>query len=145
MIGKKEAKLAIKLSQNPKEQILVAAVKDLNVANLVKFASQICEYQFPEPDDFLHFNDFQLYLSTGASIGETYYPPGASLKGAMTIFGKRAKFDCTIGTMVKIMATIEHFELGPLKVRGATGEDPIVDTELSASTQKVLIDGAVDL
>ncbi|KAJ3949664.1 uncharacterized protein N0V96_000788 [Colletotrichum fioriniae] len=145
MIGKKEAKLAMKLSQNPKEQILVAAVKDLGVVDLVKFASQICEYQFPEPDGFLHFNDFQLYLSTGASIGETYYAPGVSLKGDMTIFGKRAKFDCTIGTMVKIMATIEHFELGPVKVRGAIGEDPIVDIELSSSTQKVLIDGAVDL
>ncbi|KAK3314082.1 hypothetical protein B0H66DRAFT_523455 [Apodospora peruviana] len=145
MIGKKEAKLAMKLSQNPKEQILVAAVKDLGVVDLVKFASQICEYEFPEPDDFVHFNDVQLYLSTGASIGETYYPPGASFKGDMTIFGRRAKFDCTIGTMVKIMATVEHFDLGPLKVRGATGADPIVDIELSSSTQKVLIDGAVDL
>ncbi|KAK4185850.1 hypothetical protein QBC35DRAFT_465229 [Podospora australis] len=145
MIGKKEAKIAMKLSQNPKEQILAAAVKDLGVVDLVKFASQICEYDFPEPDDFLHFNDVQLYLSTGASIAETYYPPGASLKGDMTVLGKRAKFDCTIGTMVKIMATIEHFELGPLKVRGATGADPIVDIELSSSTQKVLIDGAVDL
>ncbi|KAI1858009.1 uncharacterized protein JN550_012902 [Neoarthrinium moseri] len=145
MIGEKEAKLAMKLSQNPKEQILVAAVKDLGVVDLVRFASQICEHEFPEPDDFLHFNDVQLYLSTGASIGETYYAPGASLKGDMTIFGKRAKFDCTIGSMVKIMATIEQFELGPLKVRGSTSDDPIVDIELSTSKQKVLIDGAVDL
>ncbi|KAM6523213.1 hypothetical protein FSOLCH5_003832 [Fusarium solani] len=145
MIREKEAKLAMKLSQNPKEQILAAAVKDLGVVDLVKFASQICEYEFPEPNDFLHFNDVQLYVSPGASIGETYYAPGASLKGDMTIFGKRAKFDCTIGEMVKIMATIEHFELGPLKVRGAAGNDPIVDIELSSSMQKVLIDGAIDL
>ncbi|KAL2690160.1 hypothetical protein Neosp_004228 [[Neocosmospora] mangrovei] len=145
MIGGKEAKLAMKLSQNPKEQILVAAIKDLGVVDLVRFASQICEYKFPEPDDFLHFNDVQLYISTGASIGETYYAPGASLKGDMTIFSKRAKFDCTIGKLVKIMATIEHFELGPLKVRGATDDDPIVDIELSSSTQRVLIDGAIDL
>ncbi|KAL0933939.1 uncharacterized protein CTRU02_210738 [Colletotrichum truncatum] len=145
MIGKKEAKLAMKLSQNPKEQILVAAVKDLGVVDFVKFVSQICEHQFPEPDNFLYFNDIQLYLSTGALIAETYYPPGVSLKGVMTIFGKTAKFDCTIGKMAKIMATIEHFELGPLKVRGATCEDPIVDIELSSSTQKVLIDGSVDL
>ncbi|KAK3352468.1 hypothetical protein B0T25DRAFT_631239 [Lasiosphaeria hispida] len=145
MIGQKEAKLAMKLSQNPKEQLLVAAVKDLGVVDLVKFASLICEYDFPKPDNFLHFNDFQLYLSTGASIGETYYPPGASLKGDMMIFGKRAKFDCTIGTMVKIMATIEHFDLGPLKVKGATQADPLVDIELSSSKQKVLIDGAVEL
>ncbi|KAF5630147.1 uncharacterized protein FTJAE_8298 [Fusarium tjaetaba] len=145
MIGQKEAKLAMKLSQNPKEQILVAAVKDLGVVDLVEFASQICEYQLPKPDNLLHFNDIQLYLSTGASIGETYYPPGASLKGDITIFGKRAKCDCTIGKMVKIMATIEHFDLGPLKVKGATGEYPIVDIELSSSIQRVLIDGAVDV
>jgi hypothetical protein len=145
MIGKKEAKVAMKLSQNPKEQILAAAVKDLGVVDLVKFASLVCDYKFPEPDDFLHFNDVQLYLSTGASIAETYYPPGASLKGDMTIFGKNAKFECTIGSMVKIMATIEHFDLGSLTVKGATGADPIVDIELSSSKQSILIDGAVEI
>ncbi|KAJ9621149.1 hypothetical protein H2204_011976 [Knufia peltigerae] len=63
----------------------------------------------------------------------------------MTVFGKRAKFDCTIGIVVKIMATIALFELGPLKVRAAIGEDPIVDIEVSLSTRKILIDGGVDL
>ncbi|KAJ4234686.1 hypothetical protein NW759_001677 [Fusarium solani] len=115
------------------------------VAKSFQFCASIDEYEFPEPNDFLHYNDVQLYLSTGASIGETYYAPGASLKGDMTIFGKRAKFDCTIGEMVKIMATIEHFELGPLKVRGAAGNDPIVHIELSSSMQKVLIDGALGI
>ncbi|KAH7270946.1 hypothetical protein B0J15DRAFT_543862 [Fusarium solani] len=128
-------------------QAPLGSYKGINysVAKGFQFCASIDEYEFPEPNDFLHYNDVQLYLSTGASIGETYYALGASLKGDMTIFGKRAKFDCTIGEMVKIMATIEHFELGPLKVRGAAGNDPIVDIELSSSMQKVLIDGAIDL
>lgn len=146
MIGQKEAKVATKISQNPKEQLLVAGIKDLGVVDLVHFASLVCDCSFPEPPNFVHFDDLQLYLSTGATLGETYYPPGVSLKGDMSLFGKRAKFDCSIGSsMVKVMATIEHFELGPLTVRGAVGEDPIVDVELSAAKQKVLIDGAVDI
>ncbi|SCV54209.1 uncharacterized protein FFB14_13525 [Fusarium fujikuroi] len=144
-IGSKEAKMAMKLSQNPKEQLLAAAVKDLGVADLVKFASLIAEKELPEPDDFLHFNDVELYISTGTKIGLTEYPPGASLKGDMTIFGKRAKFECTVGSMIKLLATIEAFNIGPLQVTGATGPDPIVDIVLSSDKQTVLIDGAVTI
>ncbi|KAM0518165.1 hypothetical protein ACHAPE_004572 [Trichoderma viride] len=147
MLGQKEAKLAMKLSQNPKDQVLAAAVTDLGVVDLVQFASKVCEIDFPEPPkDLLHFNKFDLYLSTGASIGEIYFAAGASLSGDMLILGKKAKFDCTVGGKgVKLMATIEHFDLGPLKVKGATGEDPIVDIELSADKQRIFIDGAVEL
>lgn len=146
-LGKKEAKMAMKLSQNPKDQVLAAAVTDLGVVDLVQFASKVCEIDFPEPPkDLLHFNKFDLYLSTGASIGEIYFPAGASLSGDMLILGKKAKFNCTVGgTGVKLMATIEHFDLGPLKVKGATGEDPIVDIELSVDKQRIFIDGAVEL
>lgn len=147
MLGQKEAKLAMKLSQNPKDQVLAASVTDLGVVDLVQFASKVCETDFPKPPkDLLHFNKFDLYLSTGASIGEIYFPAGASLSGDMLILGKKAKFDCTVGGKgVKLMATIEHFDLGPLKVKGATGEDPIVDIELSADKQRIFIDGAVEL
>lgn len=144
-IGKKEAKVAMKLSQNPKDQLLAASVKDLGVVDLVKFASAIAEREFPEPDNFLHFNNLDLYLSTGTTIGIVEYPAGASLKGDMLIFGKRAQFECTVGSLIKIAATIEHFDLGPLTVKGATKPDPVVDIELSASKQYVLIDGAVEL
>ncbi|MCJ1396724.1 hypothetical protein MMC18_009616 [Xylographa bjoerkii] len=136
-IGKKEAKVAMKLSQNPKEQLLAASIKDLGVVDLVKFASAVADCNLPEPDDFLYFDNFDLYISTGTSVGLTEYPAGASFKGDMIIFGKRAKFDCTIGNMIKIFATIEHFELGSLKVKGATGPDPVVDIELSSSKQSL--------
>ncbi|KAF4496842.1 hypothetical protein FAGAP_6997 [Fusarium agapanthi] len=117
--------MAMKLGQNPKEQLLAAAVKDLGVVDLVKFPSLIAERELPEPDDFLHFDDVELYISTGTKIGLTEYPLGASLKGDMTIFGKRAKFECT--------------------VTGAKGPDPIVDIVLSSDKQTVLIDSAVTI
>ena len=142
-IGKKQAKVAMKLSQNPKEQLIAASVTDLGASDLVKFASQIAERDLPDPGDILHFNYVDLYLSTGTTIGIVEYPPGASLKGDMLIFGKRAKFNCTVGSLIKIMTTIEHFEIGPLTVKGAIGPDPIVDIELSSNEQIVLIDGAV--
>ncbi|KAI1159157.1 hypothetical protein F5B18DRAFT_655977 [Nemania serpens] len=147
MIGEKEAKMALKLSQNPKDQVLAAAVTDLGVTDLVRFAGQICEMDLPEPPrDLLHFNKFDLYISTGASIGEIYFPAGASLSGDMLVLGKRAQFNATIGgSGVKLMATIEHFDLGPLTVKGATGPDPIVDIELSSEKQRIYIDGAVEL
>lgn len=145
-IGQKEAKVAMKLSQNPSEQLLAAHIKDLGVGDLVKFASDVAEIDLPTPPEgLLHFDDLDLYLSTGTKIAQTYYPPGASLKGDMTIFGKKAKFECSVAKGLKIMATIEHFNIGPLSVRGATGADPIVDVELTASKQHVLIDGAVSI
>ncbi|KAJ7214541.1 hypothetical protein GGX14DRAFT_611121 [Mycena pura] len=144
-IGRKMAGVAMKLSQNPKQQLLTATITDLGVADLVHFASLVVGKELPQPDDFIHFNQLDLYISTGASIASTYYPAGVSLKGNMTLFGKCAQFEASIGKRVKIMGTIEHFSLGPLTVRGATKPDPIVDVELSEDTQCVLIDGAVDI
>jgi hypothetical protein len=144
-VGSKLAAIAMKVSQNPSEQLLAAQITDLGVVDLVKFASLVADRDLPMPDDFIHFNNVELYLSTGATVGLTSYPPGASLKGDMTLFGKHAQFECTVGKKVKLMATIEHFELGPLTVKGATKPDPIVDIELSADKQHVLIDGAVEI
>ncbi|KAK6329938.1 hypothetical protein TWF718_003365 [Orbilia javanica] len=144
-IGDKMAKVAMKISQNPKEQLLAAKVQNLGVKDIVKFASTICDKEFPEPDNFLVFTDVDLYLSTGTTIGITEYPRGASFKGAMEIFGKKALIDCSIGETVKVFATIEHFELGPLKVTGATKPDPVLDLEISPSKQHVFIDGQIEL
>ena len=80
-IGEKEAKVAMKLSQNPSEQLLAAHIKDLGIGDLIKFASQVVEKDLPEPPEgLLHFNDLDLYFSTGTTIAQTYYPPGASLR-----------------------------------------------------------------
>ncbi|KAI1759626.1 hypothetical protein GGR53DRAFT_527038 [Hypoxylon sp. FL1150] len=144
-VGSKLAGVAMKVSQNPKEQLLSAQIKDLGVVDLVNFASLVADRDFPLPDDFVHFDDVQLYLSTGTSVGLTYYPAGASLKGVMTLFGKRAQFECTVGSKIKLMATIEQFSVGPLTVKGATKADPIVDIEMSAEKQLVLIDGAIEI
>ncbi|KAH8678491.1 hypothetical protein BX600DRAFT_376982 [Xylariales sp. PMI_506] len=144
-VGSKMAAVAMKVSQNPSEQLLVAQITDLGVVDLVKFASIVIDEAIPKPDNFVHFNNLELYLSTGATVGLIEYPPGVSLKGDMMIFGKHARFDCTIGTCVKIMATIESFNLGPLTVKGATVDDPIVNVEISKDKQHILIDGAVQI
>ncbi|KAF4337443.1 hypothetical protein FBEOM_8672 [Fusarium beomiforme] len=144
-MGSKLVGVAMKVSQNPSEQLLTAQITDLGVADLVEFASLVADTHFPKPDDFIHINDAQLYLSTGTKLGLTDYPAGASLKGDLTIFGKNGKFECTIGSKVKVFVTTEAFQVGPLKVKGATGADPIIDVELSKDTQHVLIDGAVEI
>ncbi|KAJ5272533.1 hypothetical protein N7478_007658 [Penicillium angulare] len=112
-VGSKKAGVAMKLSQNPKEQLLAAQITDLGVVDLVQSASMIANERFPELEDFLHFKNAGLYLSTGTSIGATEYPTGASLKGDMTISGKRAQFNCSVGSKVQLQASIEQFQLGP--------------------------------
>ncbi|KAK7423709.1 hypothetical protein QQX98_000899 [Neonectria punicea] len=145
-VGSKSVSMDMKISQNPKEQLLKGHIEDVSVADLIELASKIAERDLPPvPKDLLYFHTFDVYFSTGASIVGVSYPPGASVKGDMTVFGKRTKFECTLGKMIKIMATIEQFSLGPLTVRGATKPDPIVDIEFSSETQKILIDGAVDI
>ncbi|KPM44468.1 hypothetical protein AK830_g2094 [Neonectria ditissima] len=145
-VGSKSGSIAMKISQNPKDQLITAHLEDVSVADLVDFASKITEKQLPPVSkDLLHFHTFDVYLSTGASIVGENYPPGASVKGDMTVFGKRTKFECTFGGMIKIMATIEKFSLGPLTVRGASRPDPLVDIEFSSEAQKIIIDGAVDV
>ncbi|KAF3225931.1 hypothetical protein TWF192_010948 [Orbilia oligospora] len=143
-IGEKQVGGAMLVSQTS-EQLLAFTEKDLGVVDLVKFASLIIEKELPRPDNFLHITDFDLYLSSGATIAETYYPRGVSLKGDMLILGKRAQFDCKIGSEVKIMATVESFSIGPLKVTGAINKDPIVNAEISSTAQRVYIDGAVSV
>jgi hypothetical protein len=81
------------LGQSPKEQLLAAAVKDLGVVDLAKFASPIADKELPQPDDFFHFNDVELCMSTGTTTGLIEHPAGALLKEDITIFGKRAKGD----------------------------------------------------
>ncbi|KAF3139835.1 hypothetical protein TWF703_003413 [Orbilia oligospora] len=141
-IDEKQVGGAMLVSQTS-EQLLAFTEKDLGVVDLVKFASVIIEKELPRPDNFLHITGFDLYLSSGATITNTYYPRGVSLKGNMLILGKRAQFDCKIGSEVKIMATIEFFSIGPLKVIGAANKDPIFDAEISSTAQRVYIDGAV--
>ncbi|KAM0431435.1 hypothetical protein ACHAPT_005412 [Fusarium lateritium] len=145
-VGSKSFGAAFKFSQNPKEQLLWVFIEDLGISDLIKFASLVADRELPTvADDLLHFDKLDMYFSTGTTIGKDVYPPGISAKGALKLFGKKAKFECTLGKAVKIMATIEQFSLGPLTVRGATRPDPIVDIEFSAQAQKILIDGAVDI
>ncbi|KAF1994661.1 hypothetical protein P154DRAFT_581608 [Amniculicola lignicola CBS 123094] len=60
----------------------------------------------------------------------------------MTTFGKHSQFECAVESKVKLMAMIEHFQVGPLTVKGATKADPIIDIELS--TDKQIVQAEVD-
>ncbi|KAI9658351.1 MAG: hypothetical protein M1821_002484 [Bathelium mastoideum] len=124
-VGSKEAKVAMKLSQDPKEQLLAASIKDLGIVDLVKFASLIAEREFSKPDDFLHFNDIDLYISAGATIGLISYPPRVSLKGDMTIFGKRAKFEYSVGKRIKFMRTFKLLTSGLFQSKERLHQTPL--------------------
>ena len=52
-VGSRSAGAAMKLSKNPKDQLLIATIEDLGVVDLVNFASLIAgeKTQYPSPDD----------------------------------------------------------------------------------------------
>jgi hypothetical protein len=88
---------------------------------MVTFASDIVGKPIPLPDEsMLHFEQVGLTISTGVSIGTTFYPPGASFVRNMELFGKIASMFATIHDGIQIAGSFQGFGLGPLAITAAT-------------------------
>lgn len=69
--------VAFDVEVNPKEGVLIVEADNIGIVDIVSFASQIVDRPLPQPStDILFFEQFKLGISTGASIGGTFYPPG---------------------------------------------------------------------
>ena len=146
-IGTKVFKGMMKISQDPKDELFVLDIVDLGLDDLLAFASIVSGVALPQVGDVLHINRVVMYFSTGVTLGLVYYPMGVSAKGVMTVFDKPASIDMVVDSGVKIVGTVERFQLGPLLVRGAASAtmDPILKVELLPAIQSILIDGEVDI
>ena len=148
-MGETAAHAAFEVTDNPKDGVLQIGVTDLGIKDIISFASLVVEHDLPQPaSDFLFFEELNFGISTGASIGSTYYPAGATFSAKMDIFGKKASIDCEFNKEVKgikIHGEVEAFTLGPLTVSGKTSPDLIVDLNFTPDAQHVMIDGQVKL
>ncbi|KAG0633527.1 hypothetical protein HOY80DRAFT_1141374 [Tuber brumale] len=146
VIGDAETQVAVALSENPTEQLVKASFTRLSATDLIRFASQIANESIPvPPEDFFAIKDGLLYISTGATIGTTYYPAGASIRGDIELFGQETNLECTIGQTTKIQALFEDVALGPLVVTGTDGGKASAVIELGLSKQHILLDGSVKI
>ena len=148
-MGKTEVKAAFKVTDNPKEGVLLVDIENIGIQDIIAFASDIAQHQLPQPpSDFLIFQDLDLSLSTGANIGATFYPAGATFAAEMTLFGKTASVHCQIDKSppgISITGTVQSFSLGPLSVTGHTGKDLSLDLKFGSDEQHIMIDGEIRL
>lgn len=141
-IGDTEVQVAMAISENPAEQLLKASLSELSITDMVRFTSQISGLDIPlPPKDLLAFRDVSFYISTGVSIGTTYYPSGVSITGAMELFGKKTNVECTLGSTTRISALFDEVQLGPLLLAGAGESRPSMIMELGPMEQHILVDG----
>lgn len=137
------------MTDNPKDGVLQINVTHLGIKDIISFASLVVEHDLPQPgSDFLYFEELKFGISTGASIGSTYYPAGATFNAKMDIFGKKASVDCEFNKAargIKIHGEVEAFILGPVTVSGKTTPNLVVDVNFTPDAQHLMIDGQVKL
>ena len=147
MFGKTAGEAALSISQNPTEQLISAKVKDLDLSNIIEFASNACDLELTAASSsYLVFKDVSMYMSSGVSIGTTYYPKGVSFSGAIEILGKKAQMSATMtGAGVRITGALDSFEIGPLAVSGYKTTNPQFDITMQPNVHKIFVDGQVTL
>ena len=148
-VGETSAHATFEVTDSPKDGVLQVDVKSLGIKDIISFASLVVEHDLPQPaSDFLFFEELAFGISTGASVGSTYYPAGATFLAKMDIFGKKASIDCELNKEakgIKVHGNVEPFTLGPLTVSGKTDPNLIVDVEFTPDAQHLMIDGQVKL
>ena len=144
-----QGKAALLLSESPNTELIMLQFDNLGIRDVVKFASKLLQANIAQPDDFLHFNQVKIYLSTGAMIGTIYYPPGASFSCDAVIFGKRAQIFCGIDKaqrQIRVTGSLDPIDIGPLSVSGYDEGTPAhldVQIGVGSAPQTLLIDGGV--
>ncbi|KAM3416886.1 hypothetical protein BST61_g8474 [Cercospora zeina] len=150
-VGKVSGQAALSISDSPTDQLISLEVNNLDLQDIVSFASTVLQVSPPLslPDNLLFFKQVKLYLSTGTTIGMTFYPPGASFKCDAVLFGKSAKVYCAIDKskgMMQITGSLDPIEVGPLTVSGHQDGTPLtLDVRVSPAAQSLFFDGGIRL
>ena len=157
LVDKTDAGIVFLLSEDPEDELLVVTIDNLKIIQLVNLAGRLLEKDLPTPPDFLDFKAFKLYISTGATIGLTYYPAGFAFDADIVLFGKEGSVKCEVDKTkraITIDGSIDAFKLGPLSVQGLTppvgsqSKDPpkaLFNLELGLGNGHLLLDGKVEL
>jgi len=74
--------MAVSISENPSEEILMGKLEELNPSQLINFTSELIDIHVPKVPDFFEIKNLELYCApSGGSIGTITYQPGFSFSG----------------------------------------------------------------
>lgn len=146
-IGNTIMDMAANISTNPLDEILSGSLKELDLKEIVEFASHTVNLNIPEDDipDFLNIKNLQFYVSpAGGSIGTITYEKGISFACDMVFMEKEFQFYSRISeTGIEGEGKLDAIEIGPLKVSGEVGDNVSCGLSLTPSAQSFSLDGAI--
>ncbi|KAH3758975.1 hypothetical protein Pelo_9192 [Pelomyxa schiedti] len=153
-LGHITGKLGFMLSPNPNDMLLVCAIQGLSLADLFSGITSLMGNILPDSltnisPNVLSFQNLSVCLAgpNGGYIGALKFQEGFSFHCQATILSKKAEVYARLSTnLCQVDGSVEHFQIGPLKVHGKNGADP--KFHLLVSTSKLpefLIDGALEV
>jgi hypothetical protein len=146
-IGNTVMDMAVNISTNPMEEILYGSLKELNLKEVVEFATDTVGLHIPEDSvpDFLDIKNLQFYIApAGGSIGTIRYEKGMSFACDIVFMGKEFQFYTRISENgIEGAGKLEAIEIGPLKISGEVGDDISCGLSLTPSEQSFSLDGAI--
>lgn len=146
-IGDTIMDMAVNISTNPLDEILAGTLKELDIKEVVVFATDTCGVDIPSESipDFLDIKNLQFYLApAGGTIGTITYDKGISFACDMVFLDK--EFDCYARISdngIEGGGKLDQIDIGPLKVSGENGKDMAMTLALTPTVQHLSIDGAI--
>lgn len=93
-VGRVKGHAALLISDDPTQEVILLEVDELGMADVIAFAGDLFNRNWVlKNDDLLNLELVKLYLSSGASIGSTVYPAGASFECKVEICGKQGSIN----------------------------------------------------
>nr|MBI1229628.1 hypothetical protein [Cytophagales bacterium] len=146
-IGNTVMDMAVNISTNPMDEILSGSLKELDLKEIVVFATDTVGLTIPEDDipDFLDIKNLQFYVApAGGSIGTITYEKGMSFACDMVFMEKEFQFYSRISDNgIEGEGKLDAIEIGPLKVSGEVGDSVSCGLSLTPSAQSFSLDGAI--
>lgn len=148
VLGDVVAQMAMKLSANPADQILMGKLQQLSTSNLIAFVNDAASISIPQNalPDIIDIQDLELYVApNGGSIGTVEFEQGFSFTADLVLFGKRIEIQARLGDDgITADGRVDKIEIGPLSIRGKKGDDAQFDLDITKSKQAVMLDGEID-
>ncbi len=146
-IGNTVMDMAVNISTNPMDEILSGTLKELELKEVVAFATDTVGLDIPKKDipDFLDISELQFYIApAGGMIGTIRYEKGISFACDMTFLGKVFEFYTRISENgIEGSGALDQIDIGPLKISGERGRDVTVGLSLTPEKQSFHLDGAI--
>jgi phage shock protein A len=146
-IGNTKLEVAVKVSENPKDELLAGHIQNLTTRDLFNFVSMLTTLDIPvdKIPNFFTINDFLLYVApNGGTIGMLTYEKGVSFKADLIMFGEHSVSYASVSNDgLKIGGTLEKLDFGILKIGGKNGGELTFDAEITNKNQAFKFDGEI--